>query len=508
MELQRNTEVTLPQSFCSFDFAALPQQLHDTFLRVPLVVEVWHRDSACRDQLIGRASVQLSHLLTSDRTRLLESTEGRSWRQTHRDRVPVVPPQCPSETVAELSYEATLDDLGLVRATEVLVSDSSQNPACRQPPPHPAAPDPHPTPLALGQPTTPPAPAAIATVIAPRDTLEYRTALELELWKEEQEDLFDDQLRRKELSHMQALAEEWKRRDREREAVVKKKEVELNLLEEQLQKTLLDLERREKLLAEAELETQRLQRELTADHSLRQRELQDSSRRLQQDCDHRVALEREKVRLMQEERGRLLQQVSDGEGRYKHLEKEFQLFRDQQSSRPEVRLQSEVNLLTLEKVELERKLESITKSKLHYKQQWGRALKELARFKQREQESAMTRLKQQQAELEAMRLRCLATEEKEAVRQDRQELDSIRNELNRLKQQEDRLGPAPPVSDPTPLVSGPAPGPTLSESAEEHLSRLLEERDTLLRTGVYTHEDRIIAELNRQIQDIMRGSST
>lgn len=33
-------------------------------------------------------------------------------------------------------------------------------------------------------------------------------------------------------------------------------------------------------------------------------------------------------------------------------------------------------------VELERKLESTTKSKLHYKQQWGRALKELANFKQ------------------------------------------------------------------------------------------------------------------------------
>lgn len=33
-------------------------------------------------------------------------------------------------------------------------------------------------------------------------------------------------------------------------------------------------------------------------------------------------------------------------------------------------------------VELERKLESTTKSKLHYKQQWGRALKELANLKQ------------------------------------------------------------------------------------------------------------------------------
>lgn len=33
MELQRNMEASLPQSYCAFDFAALPQQLQDTFLR-------------------------------------------------------------------------------------------------------------------------------------------------------------------------------------------------------------------------------------------------------------------------------------------------------------------------------------------------------------------------------------------------------------------------------------------------------------------------------------------
>ncbi len=105
-----------------------------------------------------------------------------------------------------------------------------------------------------------------------------------------------------------------------------------------------------------------------------------------------------------------LWKIQEAENKYKHLEKEFLQYRDQQNVRPEVRLQSEINLLTLEKVrdskppdtdschiiwslfdnhlwfyyqvELERKLESATKSKLHYKQQWGRALKELARFKQ------------------------------------------------------------------------------------------------------------------------------
>uniref|UniRef100_A0A3B5MMR3 Centrosomal protein 120 n=1 Tax=Xiphophorus couchianus TaxID=32473 RepID=A0A3B5MMR3_9TELE len=443
------------------------------FSRVPLVVELWDRGSSSRDQLLGSASIQLHQLLSSEKTQL-GPTGDPGWRQTHQDRIPVVHPQ-PSERVAELSYVATLEDLGFIKAKEVLVSDSIQD-GC------PAVPQSsHPGPGA------PPAPQAT------RDTLEYRAALELEMWKEEQEDLFDDQLKQKELRHMQALADEWRKRDREREALVKKKELEFNLLEEKLQKTLCDLEKREKQLAEAEL--QRLQRELRAEHDLTQKELQEASRRLQRESDHLVALEKEKVRLMEEERGRLLQQMADAEARYQQLQKEFQLFREQQNLRPEFRLQAEVNLLALEKVELERKLESTTKSKLHYKQQWGRALKELARFKQREQENAMARLKKQQAELEAMRLRYLATEEKEVVRQDRQELDDIRNELNRLKKQEqEKLGPAPAEPDSAPSLN-------LNESAEEHLSRLLEERDTLLRTGVYTHDDRIIAELSRQIQE-------
>uniref|UniRef100_A0A667WF86 Centrosomal protein 120 n=1 Tax=Myripristis murdjan TaxID=586833 RepID=A0A667WF86_9TELE len=460
VELQRNMQVFLPQSYCAFHFAALPQQLQDTFHRVPLVVEMWHRDSNSRDQLVGTASIQLSDLLRADKTRSLGSAGELGWRQTHQDRIPV-----------SAKHTGVLEHLTWIYSCY----------GAERPP---------------GSGTwSVPCPPGLQTPAPTLDTLEYRTALELELWKEEQEDLFDNQLRKKEQSHMQALAEEWSRRDREREALVKKKEAEYSLLEEQLQKTLSDLEKREKQLAQAEMETARLQKELRLGHELTQKELQESSRRLQLDCDHRVALERDKVQLMEEERARLLQQIADGELKYKQLEKEFQLFREQQNIRPEIRLQSEINLLSLEKVELERKLESTTKSKLHYKQQWGRALRELARFKQREQENAMSRLKKQQAELEAMRLRYLATEEKEAVRTERQELDEIRNELNRLKQQDDsRVGPASSLF---------GPAPAANESADEHLSRLLEERDTLLRTGVYTHDDRIISELNRQIQQAM-----
>jgi len=62
---------------------------------------------------------------------------------------------------------------------------------------------------------------------------------------------------------------------------------------------------------------------------------------------------------------------------------------------------------------LVRKIEAVTKSKIHYKQQWGRALRELARIKVNEQEEAKTRLKRQQQELDHMKLRYLAVEEKQ-----------------------------------------------------------------------------------------------
>ncbi|XP_048076682.2 centrosomal protein of 120 kDa isoform X4 [Ursus arctos] len=431
VEVRKNMEVFLPQSYCAFDFATLPHQLQDTFLRIPLLVELWHKDKMSKDLLLGIARIQLSNVLSSEKTRFLGSSGEQCWRQTYSESVPFIAAQGSNNRIMDLSYTVTLEDYGLVKMREILVSDSSQGlPAVQQKPS-----------------SVPPAPCPSEVQIEPRETLEYRAALELEMWKEMQEDIFENQLKQKELAHMQALAEEWKKRDRERESLVKKKVAEYTVLEGKLQKTLIDLEKREQQLVLAESE------------------------------------------------------LSDAENKYKILEKEFLQFKDQQSNKPEIHLQSEINLLTLEKVELERKLESATKSKLHYKQQWGRALKELARLKQREQESQMARLKKQQEELEQMRLRYLAAEEKDTVKTERQELLDIRNELNRLRQQEQKQ-----YQDSREIASGKMDSPrgnALEEGLDDYLTRLIEERDTLMRTGVYNHEDRIISELDRQIREVL-----
>ncbi|XP_058395371.1 centrosomal protein of 120 kDa isoform X2 [Diceros bicornis minor] len=431
VEVRKNMEVFLPQSYCAFDFATMPHQLQDTFLRIPLLVELWHKDKMSKDLLLGIARIQLSNILSSEKTRFLGSNGEQCWRQTYSESVPIIAAQGSNNRIIDLSYTMTLEDYGLVKMREIFVSDSSQGLSAVQQKPS----------------SLPPAPCPSEIQTEPRETLEYKAALELEMWKEMQEDIFENQLKQKELAHMQALAEEWKKRDRERESLVKKKVAEYTILEGKLQKTLIDLEKREQQLVIAESE------------------------------------------------------LNDAENKYKVLEKEFHQFKDQQSNKPEIRLQSEINLLTLEKVELERKLESATKSKLHYKQQWGRALKELARLKQREQESQMARLKKQQEELEQMRLRYLAAEEKDTVKTERQELLDIRNELNRLRQQEQKQN-----QDSREIASGKMDGPhgsALEEGLDDYLTRLIEERDTLMRTGVYNHEDRIISELDRQIREVL-----
>ncbi|XP_037365350.1 centrosomal protein of 120 kDa isoform X3 [Talpa occidentalis] len=366
VEVRKNMEVFLPQSYCAFDFATMPYQLQDTFLRVPLLVELWHKDKMSKDSLLGIARIQLSNVLSSEKSRFLGSNGEQCWRQTYSESVPVIAAQGSNNRIIDLSYTVTLEDYGLVKMREIFVSDSSQGLSAAQQKPS----------------SLPPAPCPSEIQTEPRETLEYKAALELEMWKEMQEDIFENQLKQKELAHMKALAEEWKKRDRERESLVKKKVTEYTILEGKLQKTLIDLEKREQQLASAESELQRERKELKSERERNLQELQDSIRRAREDCTHQVELERLKIKQLEEDKHRLQQQLNDAENKYKILEKEFHQFKDQQNNKPEIRLQSEINLLTLEKVELERKLESATKSKLHYKQQWGRALKELARLKQ------------------------------------------------------------------------------------------------------------------------------
>ncbi|CAL8326853.1 unnamed protein product [Arctogadus glacialis] len=90
VELRGGEEVFLPQSFCSFHFAAQPQQVQQTFTSVPLQVEVWCRAPGSRDQLVGSASVPLAPLLCAERTSFSGPLGQPACRQTLTTTAPVL----------------------------------------------------------------------------------------------------------------------------------------------------------------------------------------------------------------------------------------------------------------------------------------------------------------------------------------------------------------------------------------------------------------------------------
>lgn len=63
-------------------------------------------------------------------------------------------------------------------------------------------------------------------------------------------------------------------------------------LEEQLRKTLKDLEKREKQLAANEQEVMRLKKDLQREHDAKLQEMKEASRRMKDDVDHKIELEK------------------------------------------------------------------------------------------------------------------------------------------------------------------------------------------------------------------------
>lgn len=63
VELRRNTEVFLPQSYCAFDFAALPNQLQETFLRSegPETPHIIHNDTQHEVKILSEFVIMMSN---------------------------------------------------------------------------------------------------------------------------------------------------------------------------------------------------------------------------------------------------------------------------------------------------------------------------------------------------------------------------------------------------------------------------------------------------------------
>ncbi|CAF1224341.1 unnamed protein product, partial [Didymodactylos carnosus] len=477
-------DLQLPHSFCTFDFACMWQQLIENFKHDPIQVDVCVRDKGestrtNKDYLFGQVKLQLYRLLQQEKQRCSNSNGIIGWRQTYSQVLSII--NSTNEKCGELLVTISLEDLGPLHLNTIAQQNRSQS--------------------------VPPLPQQnidLDNVFQhPTDNAQVQVAYELQLWKETRELEFEKHLREIEAKKVYELMEAFKEKDRGRESLLQKKMKEYSELEKQMKKAVSEVERREKLLANNEQEIQRLQIDLKRDYDLKHIEMREASKRLQEQSDHQITLEKNKASALEDDIIRLKRSAAEWEKRYRDKEAEYFQYKEKQRTVPEVKLQAEINMLNLEKNELERRLEQANVSTERYKQQWQKALREFQRVKQREQEQSKATLKKQQQELEHMRLRYLAAEENEVMKGDHKQLEEIKNELNRLKQTSATSG------NQNDILSSDNSGfdnvmTYDDQSLDQQLAVLIQHRDDLLRTRVYTHQDTLIKELERRIQEAMK----
>ncbi|XP_022245188.1 centrosomal protein of 120 kDa-like isoform X2 [Limulus polyphemus] len=507
--------VTLPHGYCAFNFATSIHQLHNTFTSIPLLVEVVQKDQmeSKNDQSVGTARISLRAVLDSSASTFISEKEIVGVRRISTCKVSVN--SSDGNKMGELHAVMSLDDFGPANLpnlcagnTYCTIQETSENQNKTTFKVKKTTED-----VGTGEPLNMQWRENITSKTQQPKLNEQKliqAALELEMWKEQQELLFKKHLKEKEAIHLQTLTSEWKRRDTEREVIVQKRVQECKELENKLKKALADIEIRERQLVAKENELVYKKSSWQRWREQIEQETKEAIRRTKVECDHLANLEKKKVQDLLQQRKKLEQQVKDLENKVKEKDETIENLQQEQSSRPEIQLQSEINILNMEKVELQRKLDVAVTAKKRFKQQWGQALRQISLLQNRLYNLDQMYSSKQDSEA-IIQKTSTTNQQKEAILQQAEEPSHSDEAMKRKDNAEMSLehsSPSPiPLEYPSavsvstisqgihPLSSG-----SKADTMSHHLQRLIEERNILLGTGVYTEKDKIIMELNKHIE--------
>ncbi|KAH7966836.1 hypothetical protein HPB49_019870 [Dermacentor silvarum] len=357
-------------------------------------------------------------------------------------------------------------------------------------------------PGSLGDAASRPPPAQAAAESREREIFKVMT--ELELWKEQQEIMFRTRLKEKEEAHLRALSEEWRRQDFERDSVLRRK-FEQQKSDFQFLKTRL------------------------------QKEAKETLRRSLEEYEHMLNIEKKKVLDLEAEKHKLKRQVSELEAKLQEREKLLEELKTSQRDAfsQELKVQMDYEKALAEKVALLKELHEALRQKEQYKEKCDHTESQLAACKERLRQTQHQDRQDRHDEVERLYQQAKArfesdpaamatstgpfsnspsdegasfvTPEKTSPTHCAPTVEAMREKLGGLQ----LTAPSLPAqrqdpSSPIVLEQSPPGASASSSSWMEHMRRLIEERDTLLSSGVYSKEDAIIVELNRHIADTVR----
>jgi centrosomal protein CEP120 len=314
----------------------------------------------------------------------------------------------------------------------------------------------------------------------------FNAELELQVWKKEEEQKFRQLLVDKETELIEKLSKEWQARDRDREKILKKNLADFRTLENQVQNLLVDLEQRERNVTSNEGLLVKKREELERDSRRRVDEMRENSRRLNEDSKRDVEREKSKSTEMEALNRAAQSERKETEGKYKQLEADFLKLRLSLNESPEKALQVQV-------AKLERDLDASEQAKKNYKGMYAKATKELSLIKRDRKMESEERVLKDRRELESMKLQQFAKDDMIRSKSDDDKvLMEIKQELNDLKHKsygEDKKKKQ-------------GSSENLDPKARGEIDRLLQEKKSLLDSGLYSASDLVLGEIDARVEEL------
>ncbi|OUM68691.1 hypothetical protein PIROE2DRAFT_3534, partial [Piromyces sp. E2] len=218
--------------------------------------------------------------------------------------------------------------------------------------------------------------------ISIHETNEYKVAIELELWKQNEQQKFKNELKMKEQELVKQLSKEWNKRDQERNSIFIKKVKELKALEDKVKKLVNDLENREQQLINDEEELKSRRNDLEREYRLKNSTIEDYEKCIREECRCNVEVATRKAEAADKKYKEIITELEREKQKYSHLSEEYETFKNKMKESTETKLTQELNQLKLDNEKQNKQLLALKKTKKYYKTEWIITLKELTKAKQ------------------------------------------------------------------------------------------------------------------------------
>ncbi|XP_015190742.1 PREDICTED: centrosomal protein of 120 kDa isoform X2 [Polistes dominula] len=338
------------------------------------------------------------------------------------------------------------------------------------------------------------------------DSLAYKIVDELETWKERQKEIFRVNLKKKEDRHLNLLSEEWQRQKENLELKLACSVEQCKMLANNLNKATDDLRTRRLQSLEKEARLIKANEDLQWRYESKVQELTESLRVIKKESTSKILILEEKNASLE---AKIEPLSAENEKLRQMLTKQVEKLEAYQKGSL---TQDQTATLLQELKTLEEKYNNAQRNKTFFKEEWGKAVREIHRMKREYQETIEIQIKNSKEELKNLGLEEILYTDSTALTNDQILLGQIQKEINVFKPNSLMKPMHQQILSPTSKIFSKNFLTNMktvlhkSDEYDERLQALIEERNSLLKTGSYTNDDTVIVKLNMEIRNILMNA--